>query len=106
MDRSNVIKLIKEEFTSDEIRFEEAIGQDIVTEIPREVYCDIQSVSGTEWFNGSKNGMNPQYKVTMFKYDYEGELIAEYNNVRYSVYRTYETRDDIIEIYLEKKAGV
>lgn len=100
MDRSNILTLIKETYHKD------PIGQNIAHETERKVYCNIQSVSGTEWFDGSRNGLNPQYKVTMFKFDYEGELIAKYKNVRYSIYRNYETRDDNIELYLEKKAGV
>lgn len=100
MDRSSIITLVKETYTND------SIGQQVPTESTRDVFCNIRSVSGIEWFEGSRNGINPQYKVAMFKYDYEGELIVKYGNERYSVYRTYETRNDTIELYLEKKTGV
>ena len=39
--------------------------------------------------------------------NYSGERIAELEGVRYGVYRTYTPPDsDLIEIYLEEKAGV
>ena len=37
---------------------------------------------------------------------YEGEEIVEFEGTRYGVYRTYRGRDDTIELYLERKAGV
>ena len=42
----------------------------------------------------------------MFAPDYNGETIAELNGVRYSVYRTYLGKNETIELYLERKAGV
>lgn len=41
----------------------------------------------------------------MFRHDYDGEPIVEYNGQRYSVYRTYIGRDDTIELYVERKGG-
>ena len=37
--------------------------------------------------------------------DYNGESIAEYAGQRYGIYRTYERDDELVELYLEKKAG-
>lgn len=99
MDRSTVISLVGVTYQAD------SIGQKVKTETTRDVYCNISSVSATEWFEGGRNGLNPQYRATMFRYDYEGELVAILNGVRYSVYRTYIGRNDTIELYLEKKAG-
>ena len=99
MDRSTVISLVGVTYQTD------SIGQQVKTETTRDVYCNISSVSASEWFEGGRNGLNPQYRATMFRYDYEGELVAILNGVRYSVYRTYIGRNDTIELYLEKKAG-
>lgn len=100
MDRSNLIYLIKEEYTQDEI------GQQIAVETKRKAFCNIASVSGSEWMETGRNGIKAAYKVSMFRYDYQGELIAELNGNRYAVYRTYEKQNEVIELYLEKKAGV
>ena len=41
----------------------------------------------------------------MFAGDYEGERIAIYDGKFYSIYRTYLGRQDIIELYAERKGG-
>ena len=70
----------------------------------RKVYCDVNSVAQQEWFEGGRNGLNPRYRFRMFKYDYKGEKIIEYNNVNYAIYRTYEY-NDTIDLYVELKKG-
>ncbi len=99
MDRSNLLTLIRESFVSD------SMGVQRPTETERTVYCDVRSVSYSEWFEGGRNGLNPEYQFTMFRYDYDGEKICEFNGQRYSIYRTYITRDDSIELYAERREG-
>lgn len=100
MDRSEVLTLIAVSYTQD------AIGQQVPTETRREVFCNLSSVSASEWFEAGQAGLNPEYRAIMFVYDYNGEGIAELEGNRYGVYRTYLGRDDMIELYLERKAGV
>lgn len=70
-----------------------------------EVFCDRQSISRSEFFNAGRNGLNPQFVFTVFKGEYQGETICEYDGNTYSIYRTYETDDDYIELYVERKGG-
>lgn len=100
MDKSRVLTLINKSYQKDEI------GQLIPVETRRDVYCNVSSISASEWFEAGRAGMNPEYRVTMFVYDYQGEDIAELNGVRYGIYRTYLGSNESIELYLEKKAGV
>lgn len=100
MDRSNIINLISESYTKDEI------GQYVTTETSRLVYCDVRSVSRAEWFDAGRNGMQPTYIFIMFAPDYHGEQIVEYSGKRYGVYRTYVGRNEKIEIYVEEKGGL
>ena len=79
MDRSNVLKLIRETFTPD------AMGVQRPTETTRTVFCDVSSVSLTEWTEGGRIGLNPEYRFTMFRYDYEGETVAEFDGVKLNV---------------------
>lgn len=65
----------------------------------------MNSVTRNEFFEGGRNGLNPEYQITMFSYDYNGESIVKYNGERYGVYRTYNGRDDTIELYVERKGG-
>ena len=41
----------------------------------------------------------------MFFGDYNGEKLLSYNGQTYSVYRTYQGKNDTIELYVERKGG-
>lgn len=99
MDRSDVIKLIVETREQDEY------GRWVATRTAKEVMCQVDSVTRAEFFEAGRNGLNPEYRFTMFFGDYSGESIVEYNGNTYSVYRTYLRRTDTIELYVERKGG-
>lgn len=86
-------------------RTQDAIGQFVESATPRLVYGQITSVSAEEFFSGGQNGFKPEYRVTMFAYDYEGERRCLIDNVEYSIYRTYYGRTDKVELYLERRGG-
>lgn len=100
MDRSKTIYLISEAYTEDEY------GVLKPTPTKRKVYCNVSSVSASEWFEGSRSGLNPEWRFSMFAYDYQGEEIVEFSGAQYSIYRTYHARDDVIELYAELRKGV
>ena len=99
MDRSTPIKLIAESYQQDNY------GVPQKTRTVREVYADVHSVTASEWFEGGRAGLNPEYRFTMFAPDYQGEKVVEYNGTQYGVYRTYQARTDIIELYTQLKKG-
>ena len=99
MDRSRIVYLIAEE------HFEDAFGVLQAKQKRRKCFANVQSVTSTEWFEGGRNGLNPELRITMFEYDYAGEEIVEYNGVKYTVYRTYTTNTNEIELYVQKKIG-
>ena len=100
MDRSNVMYLIKETATQDEI------GQFISTEEKRLVYCDVRSVSRSEWFEAGRDGLQPSFVLVTFRPDYEDEKLVEFEGRRYGVYRTYVAKNERIELYVEEKGGL
>lgn len=76
------------------------------TETDRQVYCRVASVSQTEFFGGGRNGLNPEFKFTLFEGDYQEETLVEYRGRRYAVYRVYHVFDrDEVELYAERKGG-
>lgn len=99
MDRSTPVYLVTTVYSQNEY------GVMIPNETEKRVYADITSVTGTEWFEGGRNGINPEYRMRMFAPDYEGEEVLKYNDIYYTVYRTYKARNDIIELYVEKRKG-
>ena len=99
MDRSAVAYLIAETFQKD------AYGVLQPTTTRKKIYCDVSSVSMSEWFEGGRNGLNPELRMTMFSGDYNGEKLIEYNGTEYSIYRTYLRRNDVLELYVERRGG-
>lgn len=99
MDRSAVINLISEVYTKNEY------GVSEVTRTSREVFCQVLSVTRAEFFDAGRNGLNPEFEFKMFVGDYNGEKVVEYDGETYAVYRTYLGRNDIIELYVERKGG-
>lgn len=100
MDRSNVIYLVAYNQTQD------TFGVWQKTMSKTKVFCDVMSVSQAEWYEGSRNGLNPQLRFTVFRYDYHGEQAIEFENVLYTIYRTYVGRNETIDLYCEIKKGV
>lgn len=99
MDRSEVITLLS---TTKE---QNDYGVWVETPTSRDVFCQVDSVTRAEFFDGGRNGLNPEFRMTMFFGDYDGEQMLIYNGKSYSVYRAYQGRNDTIELYVERKGG-
>lgn len=98
MDRSNVIFLVSETIEADEI------GVQRTTQTQRKVYCNVTSVSLTEWSEGGRFGLNPEFRMTMFAPDYKGEKYLVFNDRMYSIYRTYVGKNDTIDLYVQRRS--
>lgn len=99
MDRSEVITLLAT--TKEQNKY----GVWVSTTTSRDVFCQVDSVTRAEFFEGGRNGLNPQFRFTMFFGDYAGERLVIYKGQSYAVYRTFQGRDDTIELYVERKGG-
>lgn len=100
MNLSSVIALIDTPRTQDDNGVFH-IGE----ETARTVFANVKSASGTEFHDGFRNGLNPKFVFTMFRYDYHDESIVEYEGFRYSVYRMFRRGADMIELHAERKGG-
>ena len=101
MDRSTPIELISAPRTRDGYGVLRA-GE----ETARTVFANVKSATGTEFHDGFRNGLNPQFVFTMFRYDYDNESVVEYDGARYGVYRVWRRGGDLIELHAERKGGV
>lgn len=99
MDRSTAIYLVQETYAEDEY------GVLVSQRTKRLAYANVTSVSASEWFEGGRNGLNPELRVIMFGPDYHGEDEIEISGKTYAIYRTYTARTDIIELYVQRKKG-
>lgn len=99
MDRSEVLTLIREAKSQDEY------GVWRTSESSRNVFCNVTSVTASEFFDGGRNGLNPEYRFIVFFGDYNGERIVEFKGLRYAVYRTYHAKTDVLELYCERQGG-
>lgn len=100
MDRSSELYLIKKTFEQD------ALLQPVPVETKRMVYCNVRSVSQSEFFSAGAAGLKASKQVTMFGPEYEGEEEVELDGIRYAVYRTYQRRNESLELYLQRKVGI
>lgn len=71
----------------------------------RQVYGQVTSVSADEFFAAGQNGIKPDWRITMFAPDYQGERDLELFGAPYTVYRTYYGRTDTVELYVERRSG-
>lgn len=99
MDRSDVLTLIGTTREQDEY----GIWRETPT--ARNVFCQVNSITRSEFFDAGRNGLNPEFMFSMFAGDYEGERTCEYRGQKYSIYRTYLGRNDVMELYAERKGG-
>lgn len=99
MDRSTPIYLVEEIYKEDQY------GVLQPTSSERKVYANVTSVGANEWFEGGRNGLNPEYRIRMFGPDYKGEEIVKIGSVYYTIYRTFQDRTDVLELYVEKRKG-
>lgn len=97
--RDVVIDLIKE------IPQVDQYGVQRMTETSRTVFAKMESVTRNEFFGGGRNGLNPEAMFLVFGGDYDGERKCAYKGRTYAIYRTYETDDDYIELYVQREGG-
>lgn len=105
MDRSTPVNLIAKSYVTDELL------QPVPVETSRQVFANIQSISRAEWNAAGQQGLTPSWVMTMFAPDYEGEEIVSFvppfeaEAQRFSVYRTFQSGSEEMELYLQKEAG-
>ena len=83
---AGILTLIKQTRGVDEY------GDAAISETSREVFCETASVGMKEFYQAHEVGMQPEIKFVLSDYyDYEGEMLAEHDGVRYRIIRTYRT---------------
>lgn len=96
MLRADVIQLIRENRTGHGVH-------EAVTEEARTVFCTVQSVTRSEYYDALNAGIQPSlvFRLALAE-DYQNERVIRYKDLKYRVIRTYMTDDDGIEITVER----
>ena len=95
---TDVLTLVAQTITTD------AYGNETATDNENTVYCEVESISQSEFYAAADTELNPEYRFTVFFGDYGGESVVKYKDVKYSIYRTYRA-GDYMELYAERKVG-
>lgn len=66
-------------------------------------FASVESVSMREFYAAYAVGITQAMKATMYREEYGGETLLEYEGQRYRVVRTYKPKNrlDVIELYCE-----
>lgn len=99
MDRSDIAYLVTKAYEKDDY----GVMQETITK--NKIFVQVNSVSGSEWFEGGRIGLNPSLRFTTSRFDYDDEDTVLYNGKYYTIYRTYLARNDTIELYCERRKG-
>ena len=103
MDRSTPLYLIENAHSQNANGEYESAGE------PRKIYCNLRSVSRSEWSTAGEAGLRAEYQATVFGPDYNGEEVAELclrgGKQRFVIYRTYMGSGENLELYLGNRVG-
>lgn len=96
MIRESVITLIAENARAHGVH-------ESATETPHEVFCQVNSVTRTEFYSALNVGIRPElvFKLSVVD-EYQDERLAEFEGKRYEIIRTYQTRDGGIELTVRR----
>jgi len=59
------------------------------TPIEREVLCDVMSITGSEYYQSKKDGVQASYVFDISIYDYDNETKVRFNSKVHKIDRTY-----------------
>lgn len=91
--------LIAEEVVTDDI------GNEVKTSSERECWCAELPVTATEFYKAGLLDIRPNATLKTLSENYSGQKKARFNDVTYSVYRTYEDNSGYVYLYLTEKVG-
>lgn len=81
------------------------LGQIIEVETTTDLFAEVESISQSEFMQAGQIGLKPQYKFKIWMHEYNNQKVLIFENVRYSIYRTYLAKDGRIELFTEERIG-
>ncbi|MCP3025413.1 phage head closure protein [Halobacillus sp. A5] len=100
------MKTFDHELTLIHVSYEEdEIGNQKKVEEKRTILCNVNSISKSEFYDASVQGIKPEIEFIINKFEYENESKVEFEGVKYSVIRTYSINFEEIELTCERVVG-
>lgn len=66
------------------------------------VFCNEKSVKYNEFYQAQATGLKPEIVLQVKEFDYNQERYIKYNDIEYTVIRTYRTQNECIELTLQR----
>lgn|SRR5699024_2055704 len=79
-------------------------GNNVPTEIKREVFCQELSVGRNEFYAAGSQGFKPTHLLVIHEFEYENEELVEFNDTRLSILKVYKNKD-YLELTVGEKIG-
>ena len=99
MNQAAKIALLQTTYTQDDV------GEWVETTEAVNVFAYVSSVTMSEFYQAGIQGLKPEYRFLIWQTEYDGEETLKYNDVVYTVYRTYLRDDGRIELYTTLRKG-
>ena len=87
-----------------EVLTEDDIGNSVSETSETAVFCEISSVSQSEFYKAAAVGYKPQCRLKMWQDEYGGQSLVRIGKVYYSVIRNF-TANGTTELYIEGRVG-
>ena len=87
-----------------EVLTEDDIGNSVSETSETAVFCEISSVSQSEFYKAAAVGYKPQCRLKMWQDEYGGQSLVRIGKVYYTVIRNF-TANGMTELYLEGRVG-
>jgi hypothetical protein len=81
------------------------LGQSEPLEKPYLVFCSKLSITRAEFNTAGILGFKPDIMFVVDSDSYDQEKLLDYQNKRYSIYKTFQRTDGFTELYCEVKTG-
>lgn len=101
MISEGIIYLIKTVYNTNEY------GVRIKSESKTKVRALISGTTSSEFYEAGRSGISVSDMVfTIPRRKYHDEIVVEFKEKRYAIFRTYPVAEDLIELHVETKAGI
>lgn len=74
-------------------------GNEVFSQIEQKVLCHEKSMTRSEFYQASLQGLRPNHVLVLHDFEYSGECLLIYEGKIYSVLRTYQNKGVLGDVY-------